>query len=60
VGDGEGAAETARLGLGSAKDLTGQDRDRVRTRVGTETFREVHKRDPRTESELRTWIAQQA
>ena len=54
------ADEAVRLGLGSAKDLTGQDRDRVRTMVGTDTFREVHGRDPRTESELRTWIAQQA
>ncbi len=54
------ATEADRLGLTSAKDLTADDRDRVRRALGTATYRELHGRDPATEAELRAWVARQA
>lgn len=54
------AAEATRMGRPSSSALTQADRDRVRHRVGQQTFAAVHDRDPATESELRAWVAAQA
>lgn len=53
-------AEAQRLGLASPTELTEVDREAVRREVGLSTFTQAHGRDPRTESELRSWISAQA
>ena len=53
-------AEAQRQGFPSPTSLTDEDRQRVRREVGVRTFTETHGSGPRTEAELRAWVAAQA